>query len=145
MSWLSCKCVFNGLEYNPNGEPIGIKFWSSWNAEIKYISTDRAQRADAKNETICLVIMFTSKVIVIKMSKMSHFCFFCWLHQTISHSLDNILNCKNLYEFSETGMGGKLLSYHLWDNESRNIKRTASQQKIPKSCIFRVDIMLRTE
>ena len=33
---------------------------------------DRAQRVNEKNEVICL-IMFTSRVIVIKMSKMAHF------------------------------------------------------------------------
>ena len=33
---------------------------------------DRAQRINEKNEVICL-IMFTSRVIVIKMSKMAHF------------------------------------------------------------------------
>ena len=37
------------------------------------IPTDRAQRVDQKNEFICLVIMFTFGVMVIKMSKMAHF------------------------------------------------------------------------
>ena len=40
------------------------------------IATDRAQIGDEKNEVICLVIMFTSKVIVIKMSKMADFLYF---------------------------------------------------------------------
>ena len=39
------------------------------------MTTDRAQRRDEKNGVICLVIMFTSKVIVIKMSKMAYFYF----------------------------------------------------------------------
>ena len=34
---------------------------------------DRAQREDEKNGVICLVIMFTPRVMVIKMSKMAHF------------------------------------------------------------------------
>ena len=34
---------------------------------------DRAQRLDGKNEVICLVIVFTLQVMVIKMSKMAHF------------------------------------------------------------------------
>ena len=43
------------------------------------ISTDRAQRADEKNGVICLVIMFTPGVMVIKMSKIAHFCtFYRW-------------------------------------------------------------------
>ena len=37
---------------------------------------DRDQRGDEKNGVICLVIVFTSQVIVIKMSKMAD-CFFC--------------------------------------------------------------------
>ena len=36
---------------------------------------DRAQRVDEKNGVICLV-MFTPRVIVIKMSKMAHFLYF---------------------------------------------------------------------
>ena len=34
---------------------------------------DRAQKVDEKNGIICLVIMFTSRGIFIKMSKMAHF------------------------------------------------------------------------
>ena len=37
---------------------------------------DRAQSVDEKNEGICLVIMFTFRVIVIKMSKMAEFFLF---------------------------------------------------------------------
>ena len=37
------------------------------------IPTDRAQRVDGKNGISCLVIMFTPRVMVIKMSKMAHF------------------------------------------------------------------------
>ena len=32
-----------------------------------------AQRVDEKNGVICLVIMFTARVMTIKMSKMAHF------------------------------------------------------------------------
>ena len=39
------------------------------------ISTHRAQRVDEKNDVICLV-MFTSKVSVIRMSKMAHLMYF---------------------------------------------------------------------
>ena len=38
-----------------------------------YISTDRAQRVDEKDGVIFLVIMFISRVMVIKVSKMAHF------------------------------------------------------------------------
>ena len=37
------------------------------------IPVSRAQRIDEKNRVICLVIMFTPRVTVIKISKMAHF------------------------------------------------------------------------
>ena len=37
---------------------------------------NRAQRVDTKNGVICLVILLTSRVMVIKMSKMAHFLYF---------------------------------------------------------------------
>ena len=39
------------------------------------IPTDRTQKADEKNGVICLVIMFTPRVMVIKMSKWLIFVF----------------------------------------------------------------------
>ena len=48
---------------------------------------DRAQRLDEKNGVICLVIMFTSRVIVIKTSKMDHFLYFLLMTATVSYSL----------------------------------------------------------
>ena len=51
-----------------------LKFYvfeiQKWN-----IPTYRAQRVDEKNDVICLV-MFTSKVMVIRMSKMAHLMYF---------------------------------------------------------------------
>ena len=63
---LASKFVFYRPEHNAKGRPHGIEFWRSWNANI---STDRAHNVDEKNGTICLVIMFTLKVMFIKMSK----------------------------------------------------------------------------
>ena len=40
------------------------------------IATDRTERVDEKNGVICQFIMFTPRVIVIKMSEMSHFLYF---------------------------------------------------------------------
>ena len=37
---------------------------------------DRAQREDEGNGLICLVIMFTPRAMVIKMSRMAHFLYF---------------------------------------------------------------------
>ena len=38
--------------------------------------TDRAERVDEKNGLVCLVIMFTPGVMVIKMSKIAQFMYF---------------------------------------------------------------------
>ena len=40
------------------------------------IPTDRAQRIDEKNGVICLVIMYTPGVMVIKMQSISNFSYF---------------------------------------------------------------------
>ena len=40
---------------------------------------NRAQKEDEKNRVTCLFIMFTSRVMVIKMSKMPHFLYFLLL------------------------------------------------------------------
>ena len=57
------------------GDPMELNFegleMQKWN-----IPTDRAQRVDEKNGVICLVIMYTPDVMVIKMSKMAHFLYF---------------------------------------------------------------------
>ena len=42
------------------------------------IPSERAQRVDEKNEVICLFIMFTPRIMAIKMSKMAYFCVFWW-------------------------------------------------------------------
>ena len=48
---------------------------------------DRAQRIDEKNGVICLVIMFTPRVMVIKISKVADFLYFFLKTAKISHSL----------------------------------------------------------
>ena len=55
--------------------------------------TDRAQRVHGKNGVVCLVIMFTSRVMVIKMLNIAYFLYFLLMPAQISHSLDNILMC----------------------------------------------------
>ena len=40
------------------------------------IPMDKSQRVDEKNWVICLVIMFTSGFMVMKMSQMVHFLYF---------------------------------------------------------------------
>ena len=75
-SSLACKCV-NFTEKNIIQKGGG----TPWNSILKVLKcrntqTDRAQRVDGKNGVICLVIMFTSRVMVIKMSKMTHSLYF---------------------------------------------------------------------
>ena len=62
----------------------------TWN-----IPTDKAQRVDGKNGVTCLVIMFTPRAMVIKMSKMAHFSFVfsADVSKKISHSLYKIFMC----------------------------------------------------
>ena len=64
--------------YRPNEKrgPNEIKFWKSWKAGLTFYRADRAQGLDEKIRVICLVIIFTSRVIVIKMLKMAHFLYF---------------------------------------------------------------------
>ena len=52
----------------PNFESFEIQKWN--------IPIDRTQRIYGKNRVICLVIMFTPGVMVIKMSQMAHFLLF---------------------------------------------------------------------
>ena len=47
---------------------------------------------DQKNGVIRLV-MFTPRVMVIKMSKMTILCTFCWIQQNMSSSLGKIFRC----------------------------------------------------
>ena len=51
-----------------------LRNWN-WVFKIQNILTDRAQREDEKNGVIRLVV-FTSKVMVIKISKIAHFMYF---------------------------------------------------------------------
>ena len=48
------------------------------------ITMDRAQREDEKNRVVCLVIMFTSKVIVIKMFQMTDYFLCRWQQKKIT-------------------------------------------------------------
>ena len=56
-------------------DPNELNFEGLWMQKWN-IPTDRAQRVDEKNGVICLVIMFAPRVMVIKVSQMSHFLYF---------------------------------------------------------------------
>ena len=69
MSSLVWKCVFYRPQLTGKWVPHGteIKFF-----KFKNILTDTAQKVDDKNGVIRL-LMFTPRVMVIKISKMAHF------------------------------------------------------------------------
>ena len=71
--YLACKLLYRP-EHNAKGTPHGTDFKRSWNVNKWNISMGRAYRVDEKNGVICLVIMFTFRVMVIEMSKMADFC-----------------------------------------------------------------------
>ena len=94
LSSLACRCVnFTDQNIIQRGEGLhGTEFWRSWNAEMKY-TNEYSSKSRWKNGVICLIIMFTPQVMIIKMPKMAYFCIFCWCQQKISHSLDKIFTC----------------------------------------------------
>ena len=76
-SSLACKYVLYRPEHNAKaGGSMELNFedleMQKWN-----IPMDRTQRVDEKNGVICLV-MFTSAVMVIKITKLAHFLYFYW-------------------------------------------------------------------
>ena len=75
LSSLACKCVFYRPKHNARKDSMQLNFeglqMQKWN-----IPTDRAQRAYEKNGIICLVMVFTSRLMVIKMIKNSSFSLF---------------------------------------------------------------------
>ena len=56
------------MQVELNFEGLEIQKWN--------IPTDTTQRVDKKNGVICLVMMLTPRVMVIKMPKMAHFLYF---------------------------------------------------------------------
>ena len=130
MSSFAWKCVFYRPANNvKGGNPMELNFegldMHKWN-----IPTGTAQRVDEKNRITFLVIMFTNGVMVIKISKKTHFLYFCWWQQKISHSLR--LNRV----FSENGMVNRLWSYRLLYMKGRNIKETAEPTKKYQNPVF---------
>ena len=75
ITWMLSKWVFYRTEHRANGGHLKLNFEGPgiqrWNKP-----TDRDQKVDEKNVFICLVIMFTSRVIVIKMSNNGSFLYF---------------------------------------------------------------------
>ena len=57
------------------GDPMELNFKGIEMQNLN-IPTDRVQRVDENNGVICLVLMFTSRFIAIKKSKVAHFLYF---------------------------------------------------------------------
>ena len=99
------------------------KVGNQWDWHFKFlkckneiITTDRAQRVDEKNDVICLV-MFTSKVMVIRMSKMAHLMNFYLNTEKNRPSLGKWVRNLNASERSylallQNTMGYGVLSYY---------------------------------
>ena len=61
------KCVFYRPEHRANCWTPEVEFWKSFECKDEINQTDRVQKVDEKKVFICLVIMFTSIAMVIKM------------------------------------------------------------------------------
>ena len=97
---------------------------------------DRAQRVDEWNGVICFVIMFTPRVMAIKMSKwvIIFFVFFADDNKTLVTAGTKYLSAsgRSYRVLSENGMIIRLWS--LWDIEHRNCWIS---KRFLKSCIFK--------
>ena len=67
VSSLACKHAFYRTNHNANVDPVELNF-EGIKMQKRNIAMDRAQRADEKSGIVCLFIMFTPRVMVIKMS-----------------------------------------------------------------------------
>ena len=117
----------NWPDYNAKGNTIQFNFQGlklqKWN-----IPTDRNRRLDENNGVICLVIMFSSRVMVIKCEKWLIFAFsaddrkklvtVCKIFKCIHDSAPE----RSYWFLSENGMVNKIWSNHSWDIEGKNIK-----------------------
>ena len=132
VSSLSCKSVFFRSEHNAKGDHMELSFQRLEMQKWK-IPTGRPQRADEKIEAICLIIMFTPRIMVIKMSKMAHIMYFLLMTAEKSVSSGKILsvNLKDLIGFFQKMVW--LISFgitvRLWNKEGRNIRKTAESTK----------------
>ena len=126
MWFWECKWVCCKPEHNAN--------WGS----------HRAERADKKNGVICLAFTFTPEIIVIKMSKMTHFLYFLPMAAKNKEQFDQFwMHLKDVIQFFKIMLGPWNVranwpwSARLWDIEDRNIKSSCVNKKIPNFYIFK--------
>ena len=86
MSSLTCKCVFYRPELNAKAGPHRIEFSKPWNETYQWIELKEYTK---KNGVICLVVMFTSIVMVFKMAEIAIFLYFL------------LITAKSLSQFGE--------------------------------------------
>ena len=101
--------------------------------------TDRSEIVDEKYGVICLVIMFTSKVMVIIMYQLAHFfVFYACDNKKLVTVRAKYLGAFERYYWllSENGMVSRLWNYCLWDIEGRKIRKTAESAKNTKILYF---------
>ena len=98
------------------GEPHENEFWVFSNSEINV--TVRAEKVDEKNGVICLVSMFSSWVMVLKLSKKWYFLELCADLSRKPNSVKTFYmyaSESSHYFLSENGMVDKSLSHRSWD------------------------------
>ena len=105
------------------------------------IPTDRPQRADEKNGAIYPFIMFIRLWLLICeiWEKWLIFIFSADDSKKIVTVCANYLRAteRSYWVFSEQGMINRVWSYRSWVILGRNTQKLVSQQKIPKSSIFK--------
>ena len=82
------------------------------------LQTVRSEKVDEKNGIICLVPMFPSWVMVLRLSKKVHFLQFCADLSKKSKSIKAICiyaSERSRYALSENGIVYYAMTYFLWD------------------------------
>ena len=70
---LQCKQVFYRPKHNvKRGDRMELNFEGLEMQKLN-IPTEQAQRVDAKNGVLCPAVMFTPRVMVVKLSKLPYF------------------------------------------------------------------------
>ena len=97
------------------------------------LQTVRAEKVDEKNVVICLVFMFSSWVMVRKLSKKVRFLQLCAGLTKKCRSIKAIyiyLSESSLSTLSENGMVYRSPSHRSWDIGYQNIKKDADSAEI---------------
>ena len=93
VSSLPCKQVFYKPKHNVKREDCMELNFKGLEIQKWNIPTERAQRLDEKNVALCLVVMFTPRVMVVKMSKLAYFLFFLLMAANNYSQFGQIFKC----------------------------------------------------